>query len=88
MCVGDCGDFPDQCGDACVDFNTDPLNCGDCGEACDNDQVCVEGGCEDFEAATECDACPCDACTGDFAQCCTPAFAGGAVLCIDAGDCP
>jgi hypothetical protein len=88
MCVGDCGDFPDQCGDACVDFDTDPLNCGGCGDGCDNDQVCVDGGCEDFEAASGCNACPCDECDGDFSQCCTPAFAGGAVLCLDAGDCP
>jgi hypothetical protein len=30
---------------ACVNFNTDPLNCGDCGSVCDPGQTCTDGNC-------------------------------------------
>ena len=30
---------------ACVNFQTDPLNCGDCGNACAANQVCMNGDC-------------------------------------------
>lgn len=33
------------CGDACVDLQTDPSNCGACGLACDADQACRFGFC-------------------------------------------
>jgi hypothetical protein len=30
---------------ACVNFQTDPLNCGDCGNVCAVNQVCMNGDC-------------------------------------------
>jgi hypothetical protein len=31
---------------ACVNFNTDPINCGDCNNVCDPGQTCVGGNCQ------------------------------------------
>jgi hypothetical protein len=31
---------------ACVNFNTDPIHCGDCGTVCDPGQTCVGGNCQ------------------------------------------
>jgi hypothetical protein len=31
---------------SCTDTETDRLNCGECGEACDADETCDEGDCE------------------------------------------
>jgi hypothetical protein len=31
---------------ACVNFQTDPLNCGDCGNACAGNESCVAGHCQ------------------------------------------
>jgi hypothetical protein len=42
-CVCDTG-F-DICGDACVDLQTDPDNCGECGETCSGGAECVAGEC-------------------------------------------
>jgi len=34
-----------RCGDACVDLQTDPANCGTCGTACGDGEVCSGGEC-------------------------------------------
>lgn len=34
------------CGEACFDTDNDPENCGECGEVCDADEVCIRGECE------------------------------------------
>jgi hypothetical protein len=36
---------PDVCGDACVDPQTDPDNCGGCGNVCPAGDTCVTGSC-------------------------------------------
>jgi hypothetical protein len=35
-----------QCGSACVDFDTDPANCGSCGSACPLGAECIAGTCQ------------------------------------------
>ena len=37
-----------QCGQSCVDLQTHPLHCDECGRACDGDEVCIGGECEDL----------------------------------------
>lgn len=41
-----CGFGTDACNGACVDVTTDVNNCGECGNACSNGAVCVDGACE------------------------------------------
>jgi hypothetical protein len=95
---GGCGgDRPDFCGVSegelvfgiCVDLDTDPENCGECGNDCDFDEVCVQGDCENFQVSRGCDECPCSTCTGQFDICCT--YPGGTgIICLDeeANGCP
>ena len=82
-CVTDCGILA-QCGGSCVDLQTDPLNCGGCGDTCKADQVCVDGNCEDYFIPT-CTQCPCNECVGDFDNCCFNDFVGHTVC---ATQCP
>ncbi len=37
-----------QCGQSCVDVQTHPLHCDECDRACDGDEVCIDGDCEDL----------------------------------------
>lgn len=37
----------DECSGACVNQQSDELNCGACGNACGNGEFCVEGACSD-----------------------------------------
>lgn len=86
VCVADCSGGRESCGGGCVDTNTDPQNCGDCGEICAVNEVCSNGDCREFAVAVGCDTCPCDACGGD--NCCAyPGGAPGHNICVD-GDCP
>jgi hypothetical protein len=86
--VPNCDGFPDECDNMCTDLDSDPLNCGDCGQACNNDELCIDGDCEEFlgQWQNDCNMCPCDGCVGDFQQCCEVDQWG--VLCIDADQCP
>ena len=42
-----CGDDTTECGDECVDVDADRNHCGECDNACGDDQVCSDGECED-----------------------------------------
>jgi hypothetical protein len=44
-CVTTCNNTQKVCGGACADVQTDPKNCGDCGNACPAGQVCSTGTC-------------------------------------------
>ena len=62
-------------------------NCGDCGQVCDTDEVCVQGECRGFIDSRGCAACPCDNCHWGFDECCT--YPGQAnIICVDGGQCP
>jgi hypothetical protein len=43
-----------KCGKKCRDLQSDPLNCGSCGNRCDDDMVCRDGECVCPEGETEC----------------------------------
>jgi hypothetical protein len=81
---GACG--LDVCDGACTDTAVDPLNCGTCGEVCAVDQLCIDGGCEDYEPAVGCTSCgDCTVCP-DAELCCD--VAGYGISCVDAPRCP
>ncbi len=67
-----CNGFNDDCDNATdedFNLNSDPNNCGECGRACEADQVCCEGDCVDTLRSPEhCGRCgePC----GDGIECC------------------
>ena len=47
-----------RCGDDCVDLQTDPLHCGQCGSACADElgaSVCIDGVCACSPRTTRCD---------------------------------
>lgn len=50
-----CASDQTPCGLACSTLATDPANCGACGNACGEGQVCTAGGCE-FGTAQNCGA--------------------------------
>jgi MYXO-CTERM domain-containing protein len=45
VCGLACADGTVQCDRACVDLQTDLLNCGSCGNACSVGQTCSQGVC-------------------------------------------
>ncbi|MSP26359.1 MAG: hypothetical protein EXR75_14630 [Myxococcales bacterium] len=49
-----------KCGTSCVDARVDPANCGACGEACADGEVCSQGGCglTCLGGTTKCDVAP------------------------------
>jgi len=88
-CVASCGNNLDQCNNACVNFDTDPLHCGKCDKVCNTDEVCVQGKCKNWQVGVGCNTCPCSgSCQGDFQQCCTYPGDQSLVICVDANDCP
>lgn len=70
-CSNDCAKSvlggPDCCGGLCVDFKTDPKNCGGCQQACESNQACVAGTCV---CAPERVCKPYDWMPGDDPYCC------------------
>ncbi|MBW2527599.1 MAG: hypothetical protein JRI23_25685 [Deltaproteobacteria bacterium] len=44
-CAADGGDFFEEAGGACVNFETDPFNCGAAGNVCPPGEVCTDGTC-------------------------------------------
>jgi hypothetical protein len=86
-CAATCALGLDRCNNDCADTNTNPLHCGGCNNRCNNDEVCVQGNCEQFVAEPGCTTCPCAACGGD--QCCTYPGATAPVICVNGGNgCP
>jgi hypothetical protein len=45
-CGPGCGSGETSCDDVCVDVDNDELNCGFCGNACDQTAACVNGECD------------------------------------------
>jgi hypothetical protein len=43
-----------RCGSGCADYQSDRSNCGGCGVACGNGQVCSQGQCQCQAGATSC----------------------------------
>ncbi len=76
----------------CVNFETDPLNCGDCQQRCARDQVCVNGNCRVYEIATPCNTCPCNAVCddklGDPFACCEGGATWTSPICVEGDACP
>jgi hypothetical protein len=64
-----------DCGGTCADLDNDPHNCGSCGHACAEGQVCVEGEC----GAGGCE----DECPTLGAIACADPPQNGLVLCAD-----
>ncbi len=69
------------CGGRCVDGQTDPSNCGGCGETCGIGEICVGGGCEAAPGDCRDDGCP----AGFF---CETAIGQCEVGCDTSSDCP
>lgn len=89
MCVADCMQPYQECNNACVLTDSDPRHCGNCGDQCANDEVCVQGNCRQWELALGCNQCPCAlSCNGDFSQCCGYPNDPTLLICVDAGNCP
>jgi hypothetical protein len=89
-CVQACAVASQMCGGGCVDVNTDVLHCGECGEACSSDELCVEGECRNYQKIPGCTMCPCeDACAdgedGEV-ECCDSVVLGGPVCVQDGCD--
>jgi Cys-rich repeat protein len=72
---------------ACVNENTDPLHCGDCGTACAVGEICAAGNCVRYRPATSCNQCPCNAVCGSFGAgaftCCANPSASGPPMCVE-----
>lgn len=86
-CVAACGAGFDTCGNSCVHFATDPLNCGACGQPCANDEICDQGTCQQYGSALGCTTCPCTTCkTGE--QCCGFPGVPSYLVCVMAATCP
>jgi hypothetical protein len=57
--------FDDMCDGVCVNLDTDPINCGACGNFCDSG-ICSGGGCTCSEGLTNCDGTCTDLITDDL----------------------
>ncbi len=79
-CTDSCGDGLRYCDGACVGFN-DVLNCGECGHACNRDEVCVRGRCRQYDPLP-CNSCPCTRCEN---TCCAY---GVGTICLETEACP
>lgn len=51
-----------ECSGECVDLQKDPLHCLECGEECDEEQVCHDGDCAVVECVCDCE-CECQGCS-------------------------
>jgi hypothetical protein len=76
---------------ACVNTQSDPLNCGGCNSRCNQDEVCVRGNCELFRPAVGCSTCPCPStCSvlGSDTACCPAMGTQKTPICVTGGVCP
>jgi hypothetical protein len=88
-CAASCGSPRTSCGGACVDRDRHPEHCGACFDTCSNDQVCVNGNCEDYRPALGCTTCSgCTSCVGMYDDCCAHAGTAACISDTDPGDCP
>src|SRR5450432_2986653 len=53
-CRASCSATQRCCGNACVDSNSDPKNCGQCGAICAADTYCFAGQCIPTPCTTTC----------------------------------
>jgi hypothetical protein len=75
-----------RCGDTCVGTQTDPKNCGSCGSACTQGNVCVAGSCMCPAGAVTCNG-ACTFLAGDPANCGACGNACGAGNVCSNGNC-
>ena len=73
-CAGADGGAPDgggivDCGGSCVDTNTDPTNCGGCGQGCLPGSLCSGGACACGSGETSCGDAGCFNLTQDQQNC-------------------
>jgi hypothetical protein len=84
-----CPNGTTACNGACLSATTlasDPLHCGSCNNACNNDEVCVAGQCSQFFTSQACTTCPCPAC-GSGTTCCK--YPGTMeAICVTGTTCP
>jgi hypothetical protein len=77
---------------ACIDTDKDPNNCGDCGNRCDRDELCVAGNCRGYAPAAGCTSCPCsdvcDALIDNTNICCDAANTNDVPICVRGSTCP
>jgi stigma-specific protein Stig1 len=88
-CPGDpATDHKLRCGEECVDFLTDPNNCGACGNVCGEGECCSNGVCSSLcsEDRTFCDGL-CSDLQNDSEQCGTCGTACGEGTCCQGGSC-
>ena len=88
-CPGDpATDHKLRCGEECVDFLTDPSNCGACGNVCGEGECCSNGACTSLceEDRTWCDGL-CNDLQNDSAHCGTCGNDCGEGRCCDGGGC-
>jgi hypothetical protein len=86
----DCAAPEVECHGGCHDpstFDTDPMNCGNCGHECSANQACVSGVCRAFLVAPGCAQCPCAAC-GSKHTCCPAPYGGSGAVCVLGAACP
>ncbi|WP_141326821.1 MXAN_6577-like cysteine-rich protein [Myxococcus sp. AB025B] len=50
-----CSEGLSRCGDTCADLTSESANCGACGNACGEGQLCAEGACRCLTGTTACD---------------------------------
>jgi hypothetical protein len=96
LCEDACGAGEEECifegfGDDipyCTDFETSEGNCGECFNSCFPSDMCVDGDCTRWWAATGCDSCgaECAACAGE--ACCTWPGDPSYPICVMGDVCP
>jgi len=84
-CAGGCDAALTDCTDSCVDTATNIEHCGGCGNACGENEMCIQGNCQAFDVRALCTTCPCTDCGNNQACCDDPSYG---VVCVDGASCP
>lgn len=96
---GECSQTPceDQGAEACGDntscvaqerLESSPLHCGECDNACDADELCTDGSCRTYYAATGCTECPCTQVCGSNLCCAQPGTVSTLICLVGVTECP